>query len=111
MRRKGNDKGEIVTSCRLSGLIVEKDNEISEKESSSNPARRLCLTYESLDSDLPGLFTLGEKEHVLYHSHIELWFEKQALADIAYESLSKFIRKAKAKRGKNLREYLVKLTS
>ena len=41
LRRKGNDKGEIVTSCRLSGLIVEKDNEISEKESSSNPARRL----------------------------------------------------------------------
>ena len=109
--RKGN--GRIVTSCRLSGLSIEKDDATTDSDPVSNPARRVILSFGSLDHKVPGLFTKISPSggQTLHHSYLELWFEKQSLADLAYDSLNKAVRKAKIRRGKKLREHLTRIAS
>jgi len=93
-------------------LKVERDKQDREVTNSSNPARRLNLTYETLEADTPGLFRCIDSESKpdkLRRSHLELWFEKPSLANYAFDSIYRMIEKSKGKRGKHLREHLVKL--
>lgn len=106
--------GRIVTSCLLSCLTVEKDNQ---PEYTSSPARRLMLGYSSLDANVPGVFvaspsgdvenkTYGknsDRKNNLVSSQMDLWFENEEAADAAYLVLAVKVRKARSRRGKYLR--------
>jgi len=106
--------GRIISCCRISGLSVMKDDaaKSGKDRKSNNPARRLCLTYETLETFPPGLFTTQEdnsalkKKRVVHTSYLDLWFQKQSSVDFAYATLQSKIKKARSKRGKVLRNHL-----
>lgn len=103
--------GRVVTSCKLSCLLAEKDE--SPEVESASPARRLFLTQFSLESKAAGLFRIDKadlepknsKDEVrITRTGVDLWFEDVTSAGKAYKSLCSKILKARSKRGKRIKE-------
>ena len=103
--------GRVVTSCKLSCLLAEKDE--SPEVESASPARRLFLTQFSLESKASGLFkrdktdleTKDNRDEVrITRTCVDLWFEDVNAAGKAYKALCSKILKARSKRGKRIKE-------
>ena len=101
--------GRIVASCRLACLKISKDK--SPTSSSHSAARRLILRHESLDPKFPGVFSSRGTYSgaTITKSRMDLWFENDTAADIALETFMAKIYNARARRGKHLRESLLKM--
>ena len=104
--------GRVVTSCKISCLLAEKDE--SPEVESASPARRLFLTQFSLESKVSGLFRVDKTdleqrdtsrdEVRVRRTCVDLWFEDAHAAGKAYKTLCSKILKARSRRGKKIKE-------
>jgi len=118
--------GRIVTSCRLSCINVDRDEQNSNGEtkadSGGSSARRLLLTLFSPVPTPPGIFVAdpqekntasnarcasGGRDNVrITRSSKDIWFEDSNSAEQAFKALCSKIAKARSKRGHNIRQFL-----
>lgn len=103
--------GRIVTACHLACLTVFKDKAPPAKAMSS--ARRLILRHEGLQRFRPGVFVERStpENSVLLKSRLDLWFENESAAEVALETFTSKILRARAKRGKHVRNGLSNINS
>jgi len=119
--------GRIVTSCRLSCINVDRDEQHSNDgsktgDSAGSSARRLLLTLFSPVPTPPGIFVAdpqetnttnngsissGGRDNVrITRSSKDIWFEDSNSAEQAFKALCSKIAKARSKRGHNIRQFL-----
>ena len=106
--------GRVITSCYTECLNAEHD---PEGHKSPAPARRLLLSHMSYERSVPpGLFLYDKAPQTSelgpflrlqpYVSHLDVWFEHQRAADMAYKILSTQVFQAKANRGRRIQAFL-----
>jgi hypothetical protein len=100
-----------VTFCCLACLKVSKDK--APLSNSQFSARRLILRYESLDPIIPGVFSSRGAPHgsVITRSRMDLWFENDDSASAALETFFTKIYLERARRGRHLRDELIKMSN
>lgn len=108
--------GRIISSSRLASLQIERD--APPGQGNKSPARRLHLTYSSLDLKPPNIFAADETPSigmrrnsvVLNRSRLDLWFEDETAAGQTLRVLLAKIAKARAGRGDKIRHVMLRST-
>ena len=107
--------GRVVASCYTERVQVDTDPDGDKNPSS---ARRLFLSHTTFEPKTPpGLFMFDDAPKPApevgpfvrvqpYVSRLDVWFEHQRAADLAYKILSTHIFQAKANRGRRIQAFL-----
>eukprot|EP00977_Amphora_coffeiformis_P002979 scaffold569_cov165-Amphora_coffeaeformis.AAC.12 len=107
--------GRVVASCYAERVQVGMD---PEGDRNPSPARRLFLSHATFEPMTPpGLFMYDNAPKPApevgpfikvqpYVSRLDVWFENQRAADLAYKILSTHIFQAKANRGRRVQAFL-----
>jgi len=110
---RSSGDGRVVTRCRLEDLQAETDAPDARMDTS---ARRIILSHDSTGTIPPGLFLFDaapkvEEEDVFtlyrkWKSSLDVWFEDTKAVDLAFGTVVKSLREAKAYRGQRITQYL-----
>ena len=105
-------EGRVITACPLERIWVEQDSAPDE----GSPARRLLLSYTWFDKTPPDLFLFDALPETKMHrpflrpeawtSRLDVWFEDQHTADLAFSILATEIFVSKSSRGQRVQEFL-----
>ena len=111
--RRASGDGRVVSSCPMERISIAKDAADARADTA---ARRLIVSHDSVATKPPGLFMFDENPknqdvgslvHLKqWRSSLDIWFEDNNAATLAFQKVEKAIEKAKIHRGRGIQRYL-----